>query len=882
SVKATFIDDLKHVLLPFLLRCEQEAAGSRKQLLLDYLKVLSSKDLSLPHKLFEHLHDEHSCSLVPSVEEKISLALECLYAYPNADQLQKAFHILECIPRRGFGLQSSAVAALYDRLDDLECELHAAEVLDRNSVSKPLSFIRDCKSNLEMVQKLMVTLARTVAKKFPSPSETDCKQLLADMLDLQANYFTIINIESCFQIYVANVLASGSKRNIEEVGNILQRQNTGWTDTKVSYHHSVQLVLQAAMEYFDLSGSASDPALDLAKTCLNLITDENEKIKEQLDLIAALQLLSDFGINILPLQVRLCSERLRLVEKCIHSKPMSYRSMQRLLQLADKLHVCGNDERQREGQVLVLIAEAALKVEDYHFCAEICQQLITKSHTIGWQVVQKLGQCQKFDNYQLRCDLLAFALLYCPMDMIELLINSRSFLQVQLLNDMIYSQMKHDTEATDEEEFADALTSPVSPCREFPGQVHIVKDWTEMTKNATYGLLKNIGNKSFWKTTFSWMQRNMSDDEIMERNSLISAQGFPAFYSSLAPECHISTFSTQYDKFSVPDISNPIVQLSQALLRTILLQGTASEGTYSDCTNVLLQLAEQFLAEDSCLGLGHIVPLQDLTLSNSCFNSMSCTSMSLQLAMYYYAIQGYKLLHSLPTEDMNRERDLYLYPPNELVEHMSKLASKYEVMELWAQFLLKYQKLLVDFQHGEQLIALGCGIDVQRFTQDTQYQQDSIMGLAMTIDTQKFFLAVKLASRHGVPLAEVAARHVTSLLLSTEGVQLSELMAHLTNPQLTELLKNSTHIVCDRLEQYAYPDIEGTDHQLLVMYYSVLQSIAEDYKTHSLTPKEHIKILRKVKATSPSKQALMISVTFRVRGVLYDILSEFSYLLECS
>jgi hypothetical protein len=102
-VEATFIDDLKHFLLPFLLRCEQEAAGSRKQLLLDYMKVLSSKDLSLPHKLFEHLREEHSCSLVPSVEEKISLALECLYAYPNADQLRKAFYILECIPGRGFG-----------------------------------------------------------------------------------------------------------------------------------------------------------------------------------------------------------------------------------------------------------------------------------------------------------------------------------------------------------------------------------------------------------------------------------------------------------------------------------------------------------------------------------------------------------------------------------------------------------------------------------------------------------------------------------------------------------------------------------------------------------------------------------------------------------
>jgi hypothetical protein len=67
----------------------------------------------------------------------------------------------------------------------------------------------------------------------------------------------------------------------------------------------------------------------------------------------------------------------------------------------------------------------------------------------------------------------------------------------------------------------------------------------------------------------------------------------------------------------------------------------------------------------------------------------------------------------------------------QLVEHMTRLASKCEVLQTWAQFLLKYQKLLVDFQHGEQLIALGCGIDVQRFAQDTQYQQDSIMGLAM-------------------------------------------------------------------------------------------------------------------------------------------------------
>jgi hypothetical protein len=66
------------------------------------------------------------------------------------------------------------------------------------------------------------------------------------------------------------------------------------------------------------------------------------------------------------------------------------------------------------------------QAHDYQFCAEICQQLVSKSHTIGWQVVQDLGQCHEFSNLRLRCDLLAFALLYCPVDVIEVVVNTRS------------------------------------------------------------------------------------------------------------------------------------------------------------------------------------------------------------------------------------------------------------------------------------------------------------------------------------------------------------------------------------------------------------------------------------------------------------------------
>jgi len=62
-------------------------------------------------------------------------------------------------------LQSSAVVGLHDRLTELTCVLHAAEILDCYSVPKSLSFIRDCRSNPVMIEHLMTGLARSVDKR---------------------------------------------------------------------------------------------------------------------------------------------------------------------------------------------------------------------------------------------------------------------------------------------------------------------------------------------------------------------------------------------------------------------------------------------------------------------------------------------------------------------------------------------------------------------------------------------------------------------------------------------------------------------------------------------------------------------------------------------
>lgn len=97
------------------------------------------------------------------------------------------------------------------------------------------------------------------------------------------------------------------------------------------------------------------------RSCLNLIEDDNNKIKEERDLIKSLQILNEFNVDMLPLQVRLTTDKLTLIEHCLNSQRDAYKCEQRLLTLATYLRIEGNNKRCREGKILELIAKKALK-----------------------------------------------------------------------------------------------------------------------------------------------------------------------------------------------------------------------------------------------------------------------------------------------------------------------------------------------------------------------------------------------------------------------------------------------------------------------------------------------------------------------------------------
>lgn len=79
---------------------------------------------------------------------------------------------------------------------------------------------------------------------------------------------------------------------------------------------------------------------------------------------------------------------------------------------------------------------------------------------------------------------------------------------------------------------------------------------------------------------YSWIHEKNEPDSSQEKLQSLedSKIACHTFYSSLHKDCHISSFSSHYDKFTIPDVPDKQLVLLQALLRNNLLQDSFNYG----------------------------------------------------------------------------------------------------------------------------------------------------------------------------------------------------------------------------------------------------------------------------------------------------------------
>ncbi|XP_076354433.1 NBAS subunit of NRZ tethering complex-like isoform X3 [Tachypleus tridentatus] len=878
SDEENFVKNVKQWLLPFLSRCEKHQSGSQKTLLKEYLIGLAVNDLKPCLKIFQSVRKD-SDPIIGDIDELITLALNCVYICERNDQLNYAFLILDCLPQRGSGGQSKKLDKLHDKVDQLEKHLSVAEIFEKNGNPMTLGYICKYQDNPEIVKQILVQLTRKVSHRVPALTESQWRALLLEMLDMQQHIFPCITAEDCYEIFTESLLCSGSKENISLAGQMLESshnvvrkksplimssQTSGpLYSNKVPYHKAVKLVLVAAQEYFNSSATLSDPCMALAKTSLQLLQDVPPSIEDELDLISSLSLLDEFSVNILPLQVRQCQNRLELVQKALLSKPGAYKQPQKVLKLAHLLRVCGNNKKECEGKTLSLLAESAFQAADYEACYGACHRLLNGCFREGWKVCQLLGQCQEFKNLSARIVLLTFAISYCASDLLEDLLRNKAEIQLQMIYSKVESHLNQDKPEVkifgnnsffkDENRNSETNFTLNTLHQTHEATLEILRSTTETTK----AVFSSVTGAQIWKDTAKWINSLSFENEIdaglnaglntVELNKYCAS----TFYASLFEDCHIGKIGSTYTRYAFPDLSTSF-HVPISLVHAALLESTLKETHNSEVSSeVLLELVQLLLQEDTTLGIAFLLGLSQPEEADELFKRLPRTALVLQLASYYFALQLYASIQPVTV----LSDDFYIYSPRYLIKQVVHVLDTDKVtnfgkLKCCASLLRKYNKLLFDFIEAEILKTYGGGVDVARFTQDDIYKHETILGLAMTLEKPVLHVAVSLAHKYGLPLWDIYMTHLEFLFTDTSLTTL-ELESRLKELRMHETLTSEPEKMCERLQEYVYPSIDGTDHSRLFFYYSLLEECGNVEDCHRLTPSSHLKTLKKLKSACP-------------------------------
>ncbi|ESP01249.1 hypothetical protein LOTGIDRAFT_212786 [Lottia gigantea] len=843
-----YTKNVRRWVVPYLKQCERHRAGSYSQLLKQYIIEEAVNDLSLIVKIFQTSLPHESFPVIPTQVELMSWALESIYSCQRDDQLQEALDIFQCLPAKTTNDSSPEIKKLHKEIDKLERQLRVVKLLKNHGIKKPVCFIKQTQDDYEEAKSLITKLTRLSSNQVPYLKGSEWMRLYDDIIEIQDKVYRCLPQSECQEIFVESLLCSSRLDNIKLAGELIEQYNDdNRTTNRVQYKQAIQLTLSAAREYFNSSTNLMDSCMELARSCLSLITDTPAIIQQELDLIASLALLDDFGVGVLPLQVRLHSDRLTLVKEAANTRPNAYKQSEKLLKLGHLLRVDCEDKNDRDGKILLIIANAAIKNKDFTVAYELCQRLLLLNYGPGWTALVDLAEVKEFTNINAKIELLSYAVAYCTPDMIERILQARSLLERQILYEKINGTIDHSSGDNNHHESTEGKR--LSP---FTAQTAILQanQILSSTSKTTKAVLSSVTDKKWWQGAIKTLKHPTSRQKSMEekyddKNVKMTKLGCHPFYHTVLPEAYCSSTYIDYSngEFEI----NRDIEMSETILRTAKLEEILTENS-QPVNEVLLKLAESVLPCDTSLGLAYLLALPHVMESSKCFEEFPSTAISLQLAVYYYALQVYS--HIKPNTDPH-QYSLYQHDPNIIIEKVltyimtsKKSAWPKEIEELIPK-LKNYSEMLEDYNQAKILKNLGKGVDVVRFTDDQDYKQETILGLAMSIEDDVYNISKTLAKRYDVSMWEVYMTHL-EFLFTDSGLKTEELKQQVQKKELIKELSTNMEEFCKRMYQYVYPSIDGTDNQRLQYYFFLLNN-HQTAVLRDLSPEAHMKLINKIK-----------------------------------
>ncbi|KAM3960846.1 LOW QUALITY PROTEIN: NBAS subunit of NRZ tethering complex [Aphomia sociella] len=846
STPATFVSDLKKYVIPFLKRYENLTLRTDACIneLTDYLEKISIDDLS---SILLVLQSPNEFEL--DVRTHLELAERCLFAHTGTDQLDKACDLLETILKESDG--SISGSSLASRGRSLERVVAGGARLAARGLPHAPAALRDTARDPPRARLLLTRLARTLALRDEKPTQQDWAELLKDILELQSSLFTCVSKEECYEIYTSSLLTSGDANSIKLA---LEEGGAGGGAGGVSGARCVQLVSSAAKEYFNSASSLTDPALELARCCLTLIKDGNEEIQQELDLIAALQILSAFGLTILPIQVRLCEDRMTLIEDCLKLDANAYLASHKLLKLAKLLRIADDDEQTREALVLQLVGEYAVRAGSGDGAAADAARRLAALRSVGGARAASLlshvaAHAHAHADRAARRDLLAAAAARAAPTDLEQILRARLGLELEGLQQMgtALKEQNHLTNRwpSTDDEFSDAITTPVIEKKDL-----VAPPQTEKKPLLNY-LLDTFQNK-------------LPFSDKSEADGGASAEGgeggegggsrvhVQEFYRSLYAQHARCGAHYAYDRFSTPDAGQP--PRPYAALKWYYIQNCLEDGGALDVeAEVVQKCAEELVYKDTPLSVSCLLrpagewaewtermeregraEQDERTERSERVERPSPPGRLLSRSATAASAVLYATLLKCNAPDLRD--NVYLAKPSSMARTtlQQKNASE-EQLEIIRQCIDKLRGM----GEVEQLRQLGFNVNGLLFNADLDYRTEMIYRLARSGNKEHLSAAVELGARGGVDALQLWLQHVCA------GPGLRRLDA------AGAALPRDQPDAHSRIKEALWPLVRGDEHAALLSLLSLLRSVDERPPIAGLSAAEHIKLLKKAKAASP-------------------------------
>ncbi|XP_028160946.1 neuroblastoma-amplified sequence-like [Ostrinia furnacalis] len=808
STPATFVADLKAFVIPFLKRYENLTLNKAACIhgLTDYLQNISTDDLSM---ILLVLQSPNEFEL--DVRTHLDLVERCLFAHTGTDQLEKAILMLDTILKESDG--SISESELVRRVGILQKLVSGCERMARRGVKLSLQDLRAVYTEHPQAKMLLIRLSRTLALEGEKPSPQDWAELLKDLLELQSNLFLLcITKDEVYEIYASALLSSGDTNSIKLASDVLTcSPNARRGAHNVPYARSVHLVTIAAREYFNSASSLNDTALEAPRCCLQLIQEGNPEIEEELDLIASLQILSAFDLNLLPIQVRLCEDRMTLIEDCLKADPNAYLASHKLLKLAKLLRVSGNDEHLREARVLQLVGSAAINAgpAGWGAAADAARRLAALHHAPAAALLAHVARvAHAHADLDTRRYLLAAAAAHQPADGLEDVLTTRLALELEDLQPMAAAlrEQPHLSERwpSTDDEFDDAITTPVIEKKDLVAPPQPDKKAPLFTY-----LLDSIQSK--------FLLSDKSSSEDSDERTVHC----PEFYRSLYPQHAAAGSCYGYARFTAP-APPPAARLLAGYYAHACLNHAAPAAPAAEPA-VVQKCAEEILYKDTPLSVACMLrSTQDYARTKKLLDTHNTdTAVSATL---------YATLMKCNAPELRD--NVYLTPPSVMAQTTLKQKNaSQEQLEIIRECIDR----LTGMGEVERLRRLGYGVNGLLFNADDDYRAETVYRVARSKEPEHVEAACSLGAKYGLSALDVWLQHAA---------------AHAHAPLPPPAAATRQPGAHDRIKETLWPLIRGDDHSALINLFTILKGIDDKPPLFGLTAAEHIKLLKKVKAAS--------------------------------